>query len=61
VQEAAALSRLRAISYQNMKLLPTLLPAVYLPDNFTKDVPGISFRRFADRFVATEASMVLGH
>lgn len=47
VNEALDLARLRMIGPQELDFHGLLLPAVYLPDAFTADVPGVNLRKLS--------------
>jgi hypothetical protein len=42
VSEAADLAQLRTLSALELAPLGTFLPALYLPDDYTRDVPSVS-------------------
>lgn len=44
VREAVELTHLRPVSAAELGALSTLLPALYLPDNYTHDVPALSLK-----------------
>ncbi len=44
VQETIALARLRTVSLRELDGLAGLVPALYLPTNYTRDVASVSFR-----------------
>ena len=44
VHETAELARLRALSLKEIEGFSGLLPALYLPNNYTRDVPSVSFK-----------------
>ncbi len=45
VNEAIELTHIRAVRPQDLDMMGSLLPLVYLPDNYTQDVPGIDFSK----------------
>ena len=58
VAEARELAQLRAVGPRQLEWLGTLLPAVYLPQAFSTDVPGVKLAELAARH--PPASSVLG-
>lgn len=66
VNETAELARLRALSLKEIEGFAGLLPALYLPNNYTRDVPSVSFKglvelaKAKDLFVAGKAAGVAG-
>lgn len=62
VNETIALGQLRAVGPKEMDVLAGgLLPAVYLPSNFTKDVPSLDFFKLrAQHMASVVAAGVLG-
>lgn len=48
VAEAIDLTHLRAVGAPELTALDSLLPALYLPDNHTHDVPGVSLLRLRE-------------
>lgn len=53
VNETAALARLRTLSAREIEGFAGLLPALYLPNNYTRDVPSVSFKVLQE-FAATK-------
>jgi hypothetical protein len=61
VLETANLMQIRGVGPKEIGLLGGLLPAVYLPDNFTKDVvPSINLFRLATKYSSLVNTRVLG-
>jgi len=62
VLEAAGLFRLRAVGLKQMRILTGgMLPAVYLPQNFTKDEPSVNLFKIAQKYPGRlEALKILG-
>jgi hypothetical protein len=63
VSEAFELAKLRAVRPQDLDGFGSVLPLVYLPDNYTRDVPGVNWNALtikADAFVRGELKAVLG-
>ena len=58
VQEVFALARLRAVTPKELLGLGGYLPATYLPDNFTADVPTVSLFHLAAKFATLDASVL---
>ena len=48
VEETAALARLRTLSLKEIEGFAGLIPALYLPNNYTRDVPSVSFKGLVD-------------
>ena len=44
VQETITLARLRTVTLRELDGLAGLLPALYLPNNYTRDVASVSFK-----------------
>lgn len=59
VNEARELARLRAVGPQQLQWLGTLLPAVYLPQAVSADVPGVRLTELAAKYTRT-GTAVLG-
>jgi hypothetical protein len=49
VNETAALARLRTLSLKETGAFAALLPALYLPNNYTRDVPSVSFKGLVEQ------------
>ncbi|MBA2769291.1 MAG: hypothetical protein H0U35_09210 [Sporichthyaceae bacterium] len=47
VQEAIDLAHLRTISAKELVPFATLLPGIFLPDTYTRDVPGVRLTELA--------------
>jgi hypothetical protein len=60
VLEAADLARLRLVTPQSVGWLGSLLPMVYLPQGFRKDIPSIPLYRMHERYAAKPGGQVLG-
>jgi hypothetical protein len=63
VSEAFELAKLRAVRPQDLDGFGSVLPLVYLPDNYTRDVPGVNWVRLkavAEALVPNELKTVLG-
>ena len=62
IMETFALAQLRAVGPKEMQVLGgTMLPAVYLPNNFTKDVPSTDLLKIREKYLdAVVASGVVG-
>ena len=56
VAEAHDLARIRAVGPRQLDWLGTLLPALYLPDSFSKDVPTVDLRGLARKYAAANAA-----
>ena len=56
VQETASLARLRAVGLRELDGLVGLVPGLFLPNNYTRDVPSVSFKGLID--VATAAELM---
>lgn len=48
VNEAMDLARLRTLGSKDLAGLSTFLPALFLPDTYTRDVPGVRFAELAE-------------
>ncbi|HET7736906.1 MAG TPA: hypothetical protein VFK52_13085 [Nocardioidaceae bacterium] len=59
VNEAADLARLRTLSAAELAPMGSFLPALYLPDDYTRDVPSVSFLELIEN--AKVAGVVLAH
>lgn len=55
VHEAMDLARLRTVGAKELAPFSTFLPALFLPDNYTRDVPGIRFRELLGHIESLEA------
>jgi hypothetical protein len=64
VNETAALARLRTLSLKETGAFAALLPALYLPNNYTRDVPSVSFKGLVEQAqfanLAAEPSSIKG-
>jgi hypothetical protein len=61
VNEAADLARVRMLSSKELSVLGSFLPALYLPDDYTHDVPSVSFWKLQNiAGLADAAASVLG-
>jgi hypothetical protein len=49
VNEAADLAQLRMLSSAELAPMGSFLPALYLPDDYTRDVPSVSFKELLNR------------
>ena len=49
MQETITLARLRTVTLRELDGLAGLIPALYLPNNYTRDVPSVSFKGLVDR------------
>lgn len=56
VVEAQELSRIRAVGPKQIEWLGTLLPAIYLPDSFSPDVPSVKVAGLAAKYAAFNAA-----
>lgn len=56
VAEAHDLARIRAVGPRQLDWLGSLLPAIYLPDSFSKDVPTVDLRGLARKHAAAGAA-----
>ena len=56
VDEVAALAKLRTLSLKEIEGFAGLIPALYLPNNYTRDVPSVPIRWLVD---AAEAAGLL--
>ena len=54
--EAHDLARIRAVGPRQLEWLGTLLPAIYLPDSFSPDVPGVKVAGLAAKYWAANAA-----
>ena len=54
VQETASLARLRAVGLRELDGLVGLVPGLFLPNNYTRDVPSVSFKGLIDVATASE-------
>lgn len=62
VNEAVDLAHLRTIGSPELAPFATLLPALFLPDTYTRDVPGVRFAELAAHVAALGAGgLVLDH
>lgn len=59
VNEAADLARLRTLSAAELAPMGSILPALYLPDDYTRDVPSVSIQGLIT--AAQAAGVVLAH
>lgn len=59
VNEAADLARLRTLSAAELAPMGSFLPALYLPDDYTREVPSVSFLDLIN--TAKAAGVVLAH
>jgi hypothetical protein len=57
VNETAALARLRTLSLKETEGFAGLLPALYLPNNYTRDVPSVSLQWLTERAEAADVLM----
>jgi hypothetical protein len=55
VNEALDLAKIRCVRPQDLDVMGALLPLVYLPDSYTRDVPGVDFSKLR---LQVEASML---
>jgi hypothetical protein len=62
VVEAHDLARIRAVGPRQLEWLGTMLPALYLPDSFSPDVPAVKVAGLAAKYAAANAAtaMILG-
>jgi hypothetical protein len=56
VVEAHDLARIRAVGPRQLEWLGTLLPAIYLPDSFSPDVPTVKVAGLAAKYAAANAA-----
>jgi hypothetical protein len=56
VAEAHDLARIRAVGPRQIEWLGTMLPAIYLPDSFSPDVPGVKVAGLAAKYAAANAA-----
>ena len=56
VREAHDLARLRAVGPRDLDWIGRLLPALYLPDSFSKDVPTVDLRGLVAKYAAANAA-----
>jgi len=54
VNETAALARLRTLSLKETEGFAGLLPALYLPNNYTRDVPSVSLQWLTEQAEAAD-------
>jgi hypothetical protein len=55
VHEAVDLARLRTVGSRELAPFSTFLPALFLPDSYTRDVPGIRLRELLEHVAAVNA------
>ena len=56
VVEAHDLARIRAVGPRQLEWLGTMLPAIYLPDSFSPDVPTVKVAGLAAKYSAANAA-----
>jgi hypothetical protein len=56
VREAHDLAQLRAAGPRDLDWIGRLLPALYLPDSFSKDVPTVDLRGLVAKYAAANAA-----
>jgi hypothetical protein len=56
ILEAHDLARIRAVGPRQLEWLGTLLPALYLPDSFSPDVPAVKVAGLAAKYAAANAA-----
>jgi len=56
VMEARDLARIRAVGPRQLEWLGTLLPAIYLPDSFSPDVPAVKVAGLAAKYAGANAA-----
>jgi hypothetical protein len=56
VAEAHELARIRAVGPRQLEWLGTMLPAIYLPDSFSPDVPAVKVAGLAAKYAAANAA-----
>jgi hypothetical protein len=56
ITEAQDLARIRAVGPRQLEWLGTMLPAIYLPDSFSPDVPTVKFAGLAAKYSAVNAA-----
>ena len=60
VNEAMDLARLRTLGPAEMAAFSTFLPALYLPDGYTRDTPGLHLRELLDNVSALRTGGLIG-
>lgn len=60
VHEAMDLARLRTLGSAELAPFSTFLPALFLPDSYTRDVPGIRVRELLENLAARQAGGLIG-
>lgn len=58
VNEAADLAQLRTLSAKEYAPLASFLPAIYLPDDYTRDVPSVPLRDMFAKFAANNVDRI---
>lgn len=58
LNEAADLAQLRTLSAKEYAPLASFLPAMYLPDDYTRDVPSVSLRDLVVKFEALNPTLI---
>jgi hypothetical protein len=58
VQETISLARLRTVSLRELDGMAGLIPALYLPNNYTRDVASVSFKGLVTAAQAAKLSVV---
>jgi hypothetical protein len=53
VVEAHDLARMRAVGPRQIEWLGTMLPAIYLPDSFSPDVPAVNIKGLVSKYAAS--------
>jgi hypothetical protein len=56
VTEACHLAQIRAVGPRQLEWLGTVLPAIYLPDSFSPDVPSVKVAGLAAKYAAANAA-----
>ena len=56
ILEAHDLARIRAVGPRQLEWVGTLLPAIYLPDSFSPDVPSVKVAGLAAKYSAANAA-----
>ena len=56
VVEAHDLARVRAVGPRQLEWLGTMLPALYLPDSFSADVPTVDLTGLASKYAGANAA-----
>jgi hypothetical protein len=56
VTEARNLAQIRAVGPRQLEWLGTVLPAIYLPDSFSPDVPSVKVGGLAAKYAAANAA-----